>query len=348
MESQSSLPAIVPSEDELLDLLTRPSAALVACIGGLAGPLMVLGAGGKMGPTLCLLAKRAAREAGRPLEIIAASRFSNPETRPWLEEQGIRTVSVDLLDRAAVQALPDAPDVIHLTGLKFGTLTNPSLTWATNTLGPAWAAERYASSRIVALSTGNVYPLVPVAGGGATEQQALTPIGEYANAAVARERVLEHFSQREQTRIALIRLNYAVELRYGVLVDIARRVWEERPIDVANGWFNCIWQGDANELVLRVLSLAASPASVWNLSSRKPISVRTTAQRFGELLGRPVHLIGTEAPDALICDPSALCARLGNPATPLDRVLEWIAHWVRNGGANLAKPTGFEVRNGQY
>ena len=348
MQAQPSHPTIVKSEDELLGLLTRPPAALVEFIGTLRGPLMVLGAGGKMGPTLCVLAKRAAEEAGHPLEVIAASRFTDTNGRRWLEDHGVRTLSADLLDRAAVQALPDAPQVIHLTGLKFGTSSNPALTWATNTLGPAWAAERYARSRIVALSTGNVYPLVPVAGSGAGERHPLTPSGEYANAAVARERVLEYCSQRTGTALALIRLNYAVELRYGVLVDIGRRVWEGRPVDVTNGWFNCIWQGDANEMILRALSLATSPAQAWNLSHPDRLRVRTVARRFGELLGKPVNLTGSEAPDALLCDPSMLCARLGGPPTPLEQVMEWIAHWIRLGGRSLDKATGFEVRDGTY
>jgi nucleoside-diphosphate-sugar epimerase len=344
----SPLPTVIRSNEELTELLTRPSPALVDFIGGLEGPLMVLGASGKMGPTLCLLAKRAAEEAGTQLDITAASRFSDATTRQWLEDQGIRTLSLDLLDAQALQALPDAPNVIHLTGLKFGTSTNPSLTWATNTLAPSWAAGRYATSRIVALSTGNVYPLLPVRDGGAKETDALTPIGEYANAAVARERVLEHWSRRNGTRMALIRLFYAVEMRYGVLVDIARRVWEGRPVDVTNGWFNGIWQGDANELILRALSLTTSPASAWNLSSRKPLSVRMVAERCGELLGKPPQLTGQEAPDALLCDPAALCDRLDDPATPLDRVIEWTADWVRNGGTNLNKATSFEVRDGRY
>lgn len=338
----------IRNEDQLLDLLTRPSDALKEFVVTLEGPLIVLGAAGKMGPSLCVLAKRAADEAGRPLEVIAVSRYTNPSSRDWLNERGITTVVADLLDRESVNALPEGPDVINLTGLKFGTSTNPGLTWATNTLAPALITERYTTSRITALSTGNVYPLVRVADGGATEEQPLTPVGEYANAAIARERIHEYSSNLRGTPIALIRLNYAVELRYGVLVDIATRVWENKPINTANGWFNCIWQGDANEMILRSLALASSPRSVWNLSSPAPLRVRNVAETFGRLFGRTPQLEGTEAPDALICNPSKLCTELGPPTTPLDLVIEWTAQWVQSGGASLGKATGFEVRDGVY
>ncbi len=341
-------PAVIETEEQLHELLTRPSAPLVDFVARLPSPLLVLGAGGKMGPTLCILAQRAAEAASHKLEIIAVSRFTNAAARQALEASGVRTMCADLLNREAASRLPDAPNVINLTGLKFGTAKNPSLTWATNTLGPAIIAERYAGSRIVALSTGNVYPLVPVSGGGATEDHPLTPVGEYGNAAVARERIFEYFSQRDRTPVALIRLNFAVELHYGVLVDIARRVWENRAIDLSNGWFNCIWQGDANEMIVRSLALPSSPASAWNLSHPGPQSVRTVAARFGELLGKTPVLKGTEATDAFLCNPAKLCAQLGTPATPLSRVIEWTAHWIKSGGVLLNKSTGFEVRDGKY
>jgi len=341
-------PTVVKSEPELLELLTTPSPALIAFIRTLPSPLLVLGAGGKMGPTLCVLAKRAAGQAAHPLDVIAVSRFTDAGTRRWLEERGVRTIGADLLDRDAVRQLPDAEHVVNLTGLKFGTARNPALTWATNTVGPLLAAERFARSRIVALSTGNVYPLVPVAGGGATEEHPLTPLGEYANAAVARERIFEYFSQRHGTPCALIRLNFAVELRYGVLTDIARRVWEGRPIAVTNGAFNCIWQGDANDLILRALALAGSPARAWNLSHPVALRVRDVALRFGQLFDRPVQLEGTEAADAFLSNAGRICAQLGLPPTPLDTVVDWTAHWIRNGGALWNKSTHFEVRDGAY
>lgn len=348
MQPSSAHPAIIQSEDALLELLTRPSTQLVEFVKTLPSPLLVLGAGGKMGPTLCVLARRAAEQAGRRLDIIAVSRFTDAKARQWLEERGIETLSADLLDRQAVQQLPDAANVINLTGLKFGTAANPALTWATNTVGPMLAAERFSGSRIVALSTGNVYPLVPVAGGGATEDHPLTPLGEYGNAAVARERIFEYFSQRSGTPIALIRLNFAVELRYGVLSDIARRVWGGEPIDVSNGHFNCIWQGDANDMILRSLALTSSPAQAWNLSSPSALRVRDVAERFAKIFTKPARLTGTEARDAFICNMSKLCARLGPPPTPLDQAIEWTAHWIQNGGVLWNKSTHFEVRDGAY
>jgi len=348
MHSEPKFPDTLPDESALCELLTRPRPQLVEFIRSVPGPIVVLGAGGKMGPTLCVLAKRAAEMSGHHLAIIAASRFTDPKARAWLEERGIETVTADLLDRDSVRCLPESENLINLTGLKFGTAQNPGLTWATNTLAPALVAERYSGARIVALSTGNVYPLVPVKEGGATEEQPLTPLGEYANAAVARERIFEYFSLRDRTPTALIRLNFAVELRYGVLVDIARRVWEEQPIEVGNGWFNCVWQGDANDMILRALDLASSPATAWNLTYPRPLGVRDVARQFGERFGKPPRFSGVEASDAFLSNPRRICDRLGPPATPPEQVIEWIAGWIESGGVLWNKQTGFEVRNGSY
>jgi nucleoside-diphosphate-sugar epimerase len=341
-------PDQIHNESELDELLTRPGARLIEAIQGFSSPLLVLGAGGKMGPTLAMLARRAAAVAGHILDVIAVSRFSDPFAQKSLEEHGVRTIQADLLDRSAVARLPDASAVVYLVGRKFGTQGNPSLSWALNTLVPAHIAERYPQARIVALSTGNVYPFVPVHSDGATEEMPLTPLGEYANAAVARERVFEYYSRTNGTRIALIRLNYAVELRYGVLADIACKVWAGEPVDVTNGWFNCIWQGDANELILRTLPLASTPAEAWNLTGPRKLEVRELAGRFAALLDRPVRLIGVESESALLSNPARLVRQLGEPATPLDTILRWTAHWVRNGGRSLNKPTHFEVRDGKY
>ena len=301
-----------------------------------------------MGPTLAVLARRAADEAGHPLEIIAVSRFNDAQTRTWLETRGVTTVQADLLKREDVEALPDSANVLYLVGMKFGTRENPSLTWAVNTLAPANAAARYRSARIVALSTGNVYPLVPVESGGATETTPLTPLGEYANAAVARERIFEHFSRENGTAMALLRLNYAVEYRYGVLVDIARKVWAGEPIDVSNGYFNCIWQGDANEQILRALTLCRTPATAWNLTGHGQVKVREVAEKFAQLLGRPVQFTGVETGTALLSNSSRLCAELGPPETSVDAMIGGIVGWVKAGGRFLNKPTHFEVRDGGY
>jgi len=341
-------PDLIETELELDDALTTPRPALVQLMRHVKSPLLVLGAGGKMGPTLAALAGRAAEEAGVNIEIIAVSRFSNPATRRWLKSHHIKTCVADLFDRRSLRRLPNAENIIYLVGQKFGTSQNPSLTWAANTLPPTQVAERYAGARIVALSTGNVYPLVPITTGGAREDCPLTPLGEYANAAVARERVFDYFSRQNGTHVALIRLNYAVELRYGVLVDIARKVWMGEPVDLANGFFNCIWQGDANEMILRALSLASSPASAWNLTGAGVISVRDVARRLVKLLNKSPQFTGRETGTALLSNPTKLHSTLGPPSTSLENILRWTAHWVKSGGRDLGKPTHFEVRDGRY
>ena len=346
--TSSQLPNVIRDENQLEDWLTRPRPGLVDFIRSLPSPLLILGAGGKMGPTLAVLAQRAAELTGHKLEVIAVSRFSEESSRRWLEARGVSTLRADLLERDEVRKLPDAANVIYLVGLKFGTRENPALTWAANTLAPAQIAERYAQSRLVALSTGNVYPLVPVASGGAREEQALTPLGEYANAAVARERIFEYFARKNGTRLAVLRLNYAAELRYGVLVDIAQKVFTGERIDVTSGWFNCIWQGDANEMILRTLALATSPPSTYNLTGPSVVSVREVSMKFSELLDRPARLIGEEADTALLSNPERLCRELGSPPTAFEDILRCTAEWVRNGGRTLNKPTRFEVRDGKY
>lgn len=344
----SELPSRLESEAELDELLTRPSAALVAAIRQWVSPLVLVGAGGKMGPTLAVLARRAAEAAGHPLEVVAVSRFGNRATRDWLEARRVRTIASDLFDPAAVDHLPDTENLVYLVGLKFGTAANPGATWAANTLVPARVCERYPAAQIVALSTANVYPLAAAVSRGAEEAEPLTPLGEYPNAAVARERIFEFQSQRHGTPIAMLRLCYAVDLRYGVLADIARLVQSGEPIALANGWFNCIWQGDANEAILRALPFASSPAATFNLSRPERISVRAVAHRFGELLGKAPVLVGTESTTALLINSGRLWSELGEPLVGLDRMIEWTAHWIQTGGRDLGRPTHFETRDGRY
>ena len=341
-------PERIGNEAELEELLTRPSPALRAFIPKVASPLVVLGAGGKMGPSLAVLAKRAATEAGHQLDIIAVSRFQDASARHGLEAAGVKTLSCDLLDAASVARLPEAANVIYLVGLKFGTAQNPSLTWAMNTIVPWRVAERYPQARLVALSTGNVYPFSAVSRGGSVETDPLTPVGEYANAAVARERLFEFFARRQNSPLALLRLFYAVDLRYGVVVDLARRILQGEPVPLANGFFNCIWQGDANEFILRSLALASAPPAAFNLCRPEVFSVRDTARQLGERLGRTPHFQGEESPTALLGNSARLCAQLGPPAVTLDRLIDWAAHWVQAGGKDLGRPTHFEVRDGQY
>lgn len=347
--ASGSLPDSISSQDELDALLTRPSAQLVRSIREVSSPLVIIGAGGKMGPTLAVMARRAAEAAGCALDIIAVSRFdSTAPARDWLERRGVRPVSCDLLAANSLAQLPDSQNVLYLVGQKFGTSKSPATTWAVNTVAPARVAERYSKARLVALSTGNVYPPSPVSDQGSLESDALTPLGEYANSTVGRERILEFYSHRDGFPLALLRLCYAVELRYGVLLDIAQKVHAGEAIDLSNGLFNCIWQGDASDMILRSFPLAGCPATVWNLCRPEVFSVRDVAMQFGELLARPPQFAGSESPNALLCNARRLCAQLGEPATPLASILRWIADWVRRGGRTLGKPTGFEVRDGKY
>jgi nucleoside-diphosphate-sugar epimerase len=341
-------PESIDSEQQLDDVLTRPGGALVEFIKSVSSPLLLLGAGGKMGPTLAVLARRAAEAAKHPLEVVAVSRFSDAHSREWLEGHGVRTASCDLFNARDLEKLPDAVSVIHLAGMKFGTAKNPAMTWAANTIIPSRVAERFPNAQIVALSTGNVYPLSEVKRGGSMESDALTPVGEYANAAVARERIFEFHAQKASTRMALLRLFYAVELRYGVLVDIAQKVHAGDTVELTNGYFNCIWQGDANDMVLRALAVCSSPPGAWNLCRPEIFSVHDLAVRFGELLGRSAKFSGAPAATALLGNSSRLCAELGTPRVPIDLMLRWVAAWVKRGGRNLGRPTHFEVRDGKY
>jgi dTDP-4-dehydrorhamnose reductase len=342
------LPESIETDAELEEILTRPSQELIDYIPTVSSPLVIVGAGGKMGPTLAARAKRAAALAGCSLEVIAISRFGDTQARSWLEQQGVTTLSCDLLKPGALQSLPDSENVVYLVGLKFGTGKTPASTWAVNCLAPSRIAERYPKARLVALSTGNVYPLAAVSKGGLPETARLTPLGEYSNSAVGRERIFEFYSLSDGLRLALLRLSYAVELRYGVLVDLAQQIQTGAPVDLANGYFNCIWQGDANDMILRALALADSPPSVWNLCRPEKFSVRTVAEQLGELLGRKPVFGGTESPTALLSNSQRICARLGKPSTSLETLLRWTAAWIKRGGRILGKPTHFEVRDGNY
>lgn len=336
------------TEPELDHAMTEPTAPLVEFITSVRSPLLVLGGSGKMGPSLAAMAKRAAALAGVELRVIALSRFSDQTARRWLEERGVETLACDLLDPAHVAALPDADDIIYMAGRKFGTTDNPALTWAMNMLPPEYVCRRFPSARVVALSTGCVYPLIPVEQGGSREEDPLTPIGEYSNACVARERVFEYLATTTGTRVCLIRLNYALDLRYGVLVDIALKVLSGAPIDLTVGYLNAIWQRDANAMIIRALSLAQSPAFPLNLTGPDTISVRAVAQRFGELFRREPVFAGTESPVALLNDSGKAHQLLGLPETSIEQVIRWTANWLEHQGRVLGKPTHYEVADGRY
>jgi dTDP-4-dehydrorhamnose reductase len=338
---------LIDSEDQLDDMLSAPTQALCDTLGRLDGDLMVLGVGGKMGPTLAKLARRAIDLCGSNKQVIGVSRFSSDGLYRDLNESGIHTIHCDLLDEAAVADLPGAPNVIYLAGRKFGTGEDAAFTWAMNTYVPALVARRFRDSRIVALSTGNVYPLSPVTSPGPNEADPVGPVGEYAQSCLGRERIFEYFSSRYHTPMTMVRLNYAVELRYGVLLDIARKVRFGQPIDLANGYVNVIWQRDANEAILRCLAICKSLPEILNLAGPK-VPVRELAERFGRCFGLAPVFAGSETDTALLNDGSK-AERLFGPATVcLDALIKWIAHWVLLGGKVHDLPTHYEQRQGHY
>lgn len=342
------LPDLIESEAQLDDLLTTPSPALVESFKSLADPLLILGAGGKMGPTLAVLAARAAKQARSAVRVIAASRFSDASARPYLHQRGVETQIADVFDRQQLESLPDSSNVVYLVGMKFGTSKDPVPTWATNTVAPVHVCERFPQAKMVALSTGNIYPLSAVDSAGSLESDPLTPLGEYPNAAVARERVFQYYASRNAAPTATMRLNYAHDLRYGVLTELAQRVWAKEPVDLTMGYFNAIWQGDASDMILRSFEHCQSPAQAINLTSPEAYSVRDVASRLGELLGRQPRFSNSEAATALLSNTQRMQQLLGEPQVDLDRMLRWIAHWTRIGGVTLNKPTHFATRDGKF
>jgi nucleoside-diphosphate-sugar epimerase len=337
------------TEQELDEALSRPTPADVQALAEMAGDLLILGVSGKMGPSMAALARRACEQAGVSKRILGASRFSDPAVRQAIEAQGVETMVCDLLDRTSMENLPDCPNVLFMAGQKFGTAAGKqALTWATNTYAPAIAAERFRNSRIVAFSTGNVYPFTPVANGGPVETDATGPVGEYAQSALGRERMFEYFSQRHGTPVTILRLNYANELRYGVLHDIAERVYERRPIDLSMGYVNVIWQRDANSVALRAFAHCSSPPLVVNLTGVETLAVRQVAERFGKLWDIEPVFEGSEKENALLSKARRCEQLFGPPEVSVDQMVEWIAAWVARGGRSLGRPTHYEERKGAF
>ena len=323
--------------------MTAPSPAVCAAVQSLGAPIMVLGVAGKMGPTLAELLVRAGAK-----RVIGVSRFSSPELRDYLDAVGVETVACDLLDDASVAALPDAPYLYLLAGFKFGSSGAPSLNWAMNTLVPAKLMERFPDSRMVYVSSGNVYRFMPVDSSGADEAAPLGPVGEYAESRLGGERLVEYYAERQDTPTLIVRLFYATELRYGIILDIANKVKEETPIDLAMGYANQIWQGDACDMLARSFPHCASPANVINLTGVDTLSVRAVAESLGKRLGVAPIFTGTPEDTALLGDASRYVETFGPPRVPPEQIIEWVAWWVRHEGSTLGKPTKYESRTGNF
>ncbi len=333
---------------ELDEYMCRPSNALINDISKIDGDIMVLGAGGKMGPTLCKLAVNAVKASGIKKNIIAVSRFSNENHALDLAGYGIQVIKADLLNEADLLALPDKPNIIYMAGRKFGTSEDQSLTWAMNAYLPGRVADIFKNSRIVAFSTGNVYPFVDIASGGSLENDPVGPVGIYAQSCLGRENIFRYFSNKNNTPILLFRLNYAIDMRYGVLLEIAKTVKAGHALDITTGYFNVVWQGYANEVALRCLLHCESPVKVMNVTGIETISAKKIAMKFAKIFGTEAKFIGTEQNTALLSNATQCMSLFGNPEVTVDDMVELTAEWLLNEGATLDKPTHFQERQGKF
>jgi dTDP-4-dehydrorhamnose reductase len=334
--------------EQLEERLSRPTPDVVETMRRMEGDLIVLGVGGKIGPSLARMARRASDEAGVRRRVIGVARFSSPELPQQLQADGIEPIRCELLDRRQLDTLPDVPNVLYLAAMKFGSTGQEARTWAMNAYLPGMVCEKFRASRIVAYSTGNVYGLVPVSGTGSRETDPPNPDGDYAQSCLGRERIFTHFSQTLNIPVSLLRLNYATEMRYGVLVDVAQQVLAGQPVDVTMGYYNAIWQGDTNAMTLRAFDHVAAPPSIFNLAGPEQLSVRAVAEQFGRLMNRPVTFHGREAADALLSDGTHGRALLGNPTVNVEQLMTWIADWLTRGGSTHGKPTHFQSRDGKF
>lgn len=336
------------NEQKLDEMLCTPSDALIADIAKIDGDIMVLGAGGKMGPTLCLLAKNAVRAAGADKRIIAVSRFSDPIAMKLLADNGVETIACDLQDTKALYALPDTENIIFMAGRKFGTDGQEWQTWGMNATLPAFVCDKFKKSNILAFSSGNIYPLVPLSSGGCTEDDKVGPIGEYAMSCLARERAFEYAANTYGTKVLLYRLNFAVDLRYGVLCDIAEKLVAGEPIPLETPVFNIIWQGYANEIAIRGLLYCENPVRKLNVTGPETISVQHAARRMADILGIEAKFSGEPQGNAYLNNAGKMTQLFGYPPVGAEQMIEWQAQWFQSGGRRLGKPTHFEERGGSY
>ncbi|NMA83743.1 MAG: NAD(P)-dependent oxidoreductase [Epulopiscium sp.] len=336
------------TEERLESLLTTPSEGLIEDIKKIQGDIYILGAGGKMGPSLALLAKNACTAAGIDKKICAVSRFSNPSIAKELNQRGIETISMDLMAEGAIDSLPYVDNIIYMAAKKFGTKGNESETWATNVMLPSLVARKFKGSKIVVFSSGNLYPMVPIHSGGSIDDSPTAPIGDYAMSTLGRERIFEYAANEYNTKVLIYRLNYAIDLRYGVLSDLANKILNDEVIDLHSGNFNCIWQGYANEVAIRSLLFASSPATRLNITGPETVSVRYAAGLLGKYLGKAPKFMGIESDTAYLNNASKCFEIFGYPSVSLNQLIQWQAEWILDGGHQLNIPTHFEEREGNY
>ena len=337
------------TEEKLNEMLTTPSAKLVDDVKKIKGDIMVLGAGGKMGPTLCILAKNAIRAAGIEKRVIAVSRFSDPVALELLHSNGVETISADLLDRDSLDALPEVENVIFMAGRKFGTDGGTEyLTWAMNATLPALVAYKFKKSNIVVFSSGNIYPIVPLSHGGCSESEKVAPIGEYAQSVLARERAFEYAAKEYGTKVFIYRLNFAVDLRYGVIFDCAKKIIDGTPISLTTPCFNFIWQGSANEIAIRGLLHCESPMKIMNVTGPETVSIKETSIKLGKYLGKEPVFEGEEGDTAYLNNAGLAMETFGYPEVSAETLIKWQAEYILDGGRTIDKPTHFEERKGSY
>lgn len=344
----NKFPGEIVNEDILEDLLSRPSDEAIKLLSDIDGDIMFLGIGGKIGPSLARMTKRACDKAGVKKRLYGVSLFESEKQRQKIEDLGFETIHGDLLDKDFILSLPLVRNVFFLAGMKFGSEENISLTWAVNSYMPALVADHFRASRIVAFSTGCVYPLVPFDSGGSKENDTPLPVGEYAQSCLGRERMFEYGSKQHKNEVCLIRLNYSVELRYGVLVDIGMKVKNQETIDLSMGYFNVIWQGDMNDMVLRSLNTCESPPKILNITGPELLSVREVALEFGKLFKLTPEFVNEEAKTALLNNSEQAFKLFDQPKVSAQQIIKWIAGWLSKEGATLGKPTHYEVRDGKY
>jgi nucleoside-diphosphate-sugar epimerase len=338
----------IDSDQSLNNVLTQPNEADIAFARRLRGDTAILGAGGKMGPTLAQRLLRALRSADRKSRVIAVSRFQSSDAERELADTGVETLACDLLDPDSLKTLPRVENVLFLAGRKFGSAGDPEVTWAMNTVVPAQVAQHFRNSRLVVFSTGNVYPFISPEHGGCIESDAPAPLGEYAQSCLGRERIFEFYAKKFKMPCLIFRLNYAVDLRYGVLVDIARQVYEGKPVDFSVPAVNVLWQGDANSYAMRSLDLCESPARILNVTGPETVQVRSAAEFFARRFRRELLVKGESKGLALLSNAGVCHAALGYPSLSADELMEGVAGWVESGGASLNKATKFQVMDGKF